>query len=701
MVKKMTQRITEYFGCNVFSDQVMESVLPRDIYKSIRHSIDQGLALDPGISDVVADAMKEWALDQGATHFTHWFQPMTNITAGKHDSFLEVDRAGNVILNFSGKSLIKGEPDASSFPNGGLRNTFEARGYTAWDCTSPAFVRDGTLFIPTAFYAYTGQALDLKTPLLRSISALSSAGVRLLRAIGNTSVKKVLPTVGAEQEYFLIDRAMYEKRLDLKICGRTLFGARPPKGQEMDDHYCGRIRLRVAEFMRQLDEELWKLGVLSKTKHNEAAPAQHELAPIFSMSNIATDHNQLTMEMMRIVAKKNDLVCLLHEKPFAFVNGSGKHNNWSVSTDSGINLLEPGKTPHENMQFLLIIAAVITAVDKHADLVRLSAASAGNDHRLGGNEAPPAIISIALGTALTDMLTRLADADDPISVEAKRLEVGVATLPPFYLDDSDRNRTSPFAFTGNKFEFRMVGSSASIAAANFVLNSIVADVFCEFAEKLEKEPSENKNHAMVEIIQNAVKLHGRVIFNGNNYGETWVEEAEKRGLPNLKNTVEAADAWLNPDNIALFERQQVFSKEECESRHEILLETYCKVITIEADTMIEMVARQLLPATILFAGKIAKSVNDMADAGALNQTAVTLLNNLSIGIDNISICAEALKIQLAAAAQMADRTACAEHLCGHVLPKMEELRKTVDYVETKVSDKSWPVPTYTDLLYRI
>ena len=545
------------FGCKVFNDAVMCEKLSKNTYKSLRRSIDLGLPLEPEVADVVATAMKDWAVELGATHFTHWFQPMTSFTAGKHDSFISPQKDGKVILEFSGKELIVGEPDASSFPNGGLRNTFEARGYTSWDCTSPAFVRDNTLYIPTAFYSYTGEALDTKTPLLRSMEALNKQALRVLKAFGNKTATHVTPTVGAEQEYFLIDREKYEQRLDLKLCGRTLLGAKPPKGQEMEDHYCGRIRLRVASFMKQLDEALWELGVTSKTEHNEAAPAQHELAPVFESVNVACDHNQLTMEVMREVAKKNGLACLLHEKPFDGVNGSGKHNNWSLSTNDGQNLLDPGKTPYENLQFLVFLSAVIIGVDKYADLLRMSAANTGNDFRLGGHEAPPTIISIFLGEQLTHVLENIADGANPDQTPSCVLETGVATLPKLPKDDSDRNRTSPFAFTGNKFEFRMVGSSASISIANYALNTIVADSLLEIADRLEN--CADFDGEIQKIVRDAIKTHGKVIFNGNNYTDDWVVEAEKRGLPNLSNTFDAIGAMVEPKNIALMERHHVMN----------------------------------------------------------------------------------------------------------------------------------------------
>lgn len=684
------------FGCKVFSDSAMREYLPPEIYASLKESIEVGQSLNPEIADTVATAMKEWAIENGATHYTHWFQPMTNITAGKHDSFLSTQKDGSVFLNFKGKELIKGEPDASSFPSGGLRNTFEARGYTAWDCTSPAFVRDGTLYIPTAFCSYTGEALDTKTPLLRSMSVISEQALRFLRLFGNHTSKRVNATVGAEQEYFLVDRDMYEKRLDLKICGRTLFGARPPKGQEMDDHYFGRIRLKVAEFMRQLDEELWQLGVTSKTKHNEAAPAQHELAPIFDTVNIACDHNQLTMETMRIVAKKNHLACLLHEKPFQGVNGSGKHNNWSLSTDDGINLLEPGKTPYENMQFLVFLSAVIEAVDKHADLLRMSAAVAGNDHRLGGHEAPPAIISVFLGEQLTSILEQAAKGLLPAQQNGMTLLDDVPTLPTLQKDDSDRNRTSPFAFTGNKFEFRMVGSSASIACANYVLNTIVAESLERICNRLESALDFDSEVRI--ILAEIYEKHSRVIFNGNNYTAEWVEVAKKRGLPNLSNTVDAVAAIVAPHNVEVLGRYKVLSKVECESRYEIMLENYAKVITIEANTMLEMTKRQILPSVIEFAGKIAQSAVSLQKAGAENSALFELTSKLSGHITAISAACEALDRAVSLGGNTAQNAVyCRDTLC----PCMKALRDAADSAETDVASVSWPMPNYTDLLHRV
>lgn len=695
----MSTNFAEIFACRVFNDAVMRDKLPKDTYKCLKRSIDEGLPLDSSIADVVASAMKDWAVEQGATHYTHWFQPMTNITAGKHDSFLTPQRDGRVILEFSGKELVKGEPDASSFPSGGLRNTFEARGYTTWDCTSPAFVRDGTLYIPTAFCAYTGEALDTKTPLLRSMQVISEQSLRILKLFGNYTSKRVIATVGAEQEYFLIDREKYEKRLDLKICGRTLFGARPPKGQEMDDHYCGRIRLRVAQFMRQLDEELWKLGVTSKTKHNEVAPAQHELAPVFTSANIGCDANQLTMEMMRIVAKKNGLACLLHEKPFEGVNGSGKHNNWSLSTDDGLNLLDPGKTPYENIQFLIFLCAVISGVDKYADLLRTAAASPGNDHRLGANEAPPAIISIFLGDQLTDVLNRIAHGDAPAENASGILETGVATLPQLPKDDSDRNRTSPFAFTGNKFEFRMVGSSASIAPANYILNTIVAESLALFADRL--EAAYDFDHEIKAIISDTMKEHGKIIFNGNNYTEEWVAEAKRRGLPNLSNTVDAICSMTEEKNLAVFEKFNVMSRTEALSRYEIMLENYAKILNIEANAMIEMTKRQILPACMEFAGKIAAANNALEKSGTASSAVKKLLVKLTADMDEIDVSLGHLENALNQAHHIENVKEDAVYYRDVVYTAMKKLRISVDKTEEVVSSDAWPMPNYTDLLHRV
>ena len=690
--------ISALFGSRVFNDAVMRQRLPKRVYDSLKLTNRDGSALDPAIADIVAGAMKDWAIEHGATHYTHWFQPMTNVTAGKHDSFLSPTSDGSVIMEFSGKSLVMGEPDASSFPSGGLRNTFEARGYTAWDPTSPAFLRDNTLYIPTAFCSYTGEALDQKTPLLRSMQALSREALRVLRLFGNATAHRVISAVGAEQEYFLVDRAIYEQRLDLKICGRTLFGARPPKGQELDDHYCGRIRLRVSEFMHQLDDELWALGVTSKTKHNETAPAQHELAPVYASANIACDDNHLTMEMMRVTAKKLGLACLLHEKPFAGVNGSGKHNNWSLMTDDGLNLLDPGKTPWENVQFLTFLCAVLAAVHEYSDLLRLSAASPGNDCRLGGFEAPPAIISVFLGEPLTKILRDIANGRDIDEPAAVSLQMGVETLPNLRRDDSDRNRTSPFAFTGNKFEFRMVGASQSIAMANVMLNTAVADVLRGYADRLAQ--SDDFDAELKAIIAETVRDHLCVVFNGNSYTGEWVQEARRRGLPNLTTTVDAIESLLQEKNINLFERCGVFSETECRSRCDIMLEHYSKVISIEASTMLEMAKRQIFPACVRYTGRTAADYNAMRKAG-LEGAAVqrhlaeldTLTAEIRQAMDRLEACHTA-----------AQELPCHERavfMRDEILPAMEHLRLHCDRAETLMDRDAWPMPTYTDLLHRV
>lgn len=687
------------FACQVFHDGVMQQFLPRHTYEDFKQHIKQGQSIDPALAKVVADAMKDWAIQNGATHFTHWFQPMTNITAGKLDSFIDKAKNGEVIVAFSEKNLIAGEPDASSFPSGGLRNTFEARGYTMWDCTSPAFIHDQTLYIPTAFCSYTGDALDTKTPLLRSMTVIATQALRLIRLFGNTTSSRVVPTVGAEQEYFLIDRTLYEQRLDLKICGRTLLGAKPCKGQEMDDHYFGRLRLRVSKFMHELDEELWKLGITSKTKHNEVAPTQHELAPIYDSVNIACDQNQLTMETMRRVAKQNGLACLLHEKPFDYVNGSGKHNNWSLATDDGINLLDPGKNPYENIQFLVLLCAIITAVDQHADLLRLSTAIAGNDHRLGANEAPPAIISIFLGEQLTELLERIAVGTPPDRSKPSLIEMGVDALPSLPRDASDRNRTSPFAFTGNKFEFRMLGSSASISFTNCILNTIVGDVLETFTDRLEE--STDFDATVLEIICDTMKQHGRVIYNDNNYTAAWQEEAARRGLPNLVETVAATDALLAPHNIDVLRRHNVLSEVECASRYEIMLEHYSKTVTIEANTLLEMIRRQIIPATIAFLGDLSKTHLRLHQAGVQNKPVHALLTDVSDLLTRIMTHADQLDESLAAIPQTEDAKEVAVFTRDQLRPLMQLLRHDTDRLET-ISDRNrWPMPTYSDLLYRV
>ncbi len=695
-------KINEIFASNVFSDSVMKERLPKATYKALKKTIEKGTSLEPEVADIVASAMKDWAVEKGATHFTHWFQPMTGITAEKHDSFINPTSDGKVILEFSGKELIKGEPDASSFPNGGLRATFEARGYTAWDCTSPAFIKDDSLCVPTAFCSYNGEALDKKTPLLRSMEAISAQALRVLKALGNTTTKKVITTVGPEQEYFLIDKKMYDARKDLILTGRTLFGAKPSKGQELEDHYFGTIKQRISDFMKELDEELWKLGILAKTKHNEVAPAQHELAPIFSTTNISTDHNQLTMEIMKKVAAKHDLYCLLHEKPFAGVNGSGKHNNWSMGTDDGMNLLEPGNSPHENQQFLLFLCAIIKAVDEYPDLLRVSAANAGNDHRLGANEAPPAIISMFLGDQLTDVLEQIEKGPATSSISSSELTIGVNTLPPLPKDATDRNRTSPFAFTGNKFEFRMVPSSASIAGCNFVLNTIVAETLSEIAEKLEN--ATDLNAEIQSILNNIVKTHKRIIFNGNGYSDEWVVEAEKRGLPNIKSTVEAAKAMINPKNQAVLEKHGVLSKVEAESRYEITLENYNKIINIEALTTLEMAKRQIIPAVIQFTTSLAESINSIKATGinvdiSVQSELLTEVSALTASLSkNVKILEKAVEKADNFEGDIFDLGIMYRY---EVFEQMNTLREDADKLETIVDEDFWPLPTYGDMLFNI
>ncbi|MBE6884610.1 MAG: glutamine synthetase type III [Ruminococcaceae bacterium] len=687
------------FACQVFDEAAMKQRLSPSVFESLQNTQKLGNPLDPNLAEAVASAMKNWAIEMGATHYTHWFQPLTNITAGKHEAFLNRSRNGEIIMEFSGKALIKGEPDASSFPTGGLRATFEARGYTAWDPTSPAFVRDGTLYIPTAFCSYNGEALDAKTPLLRSIQSLSEQTMKILHLLGNTTSKSVLSMVGLEQEYFLVDREAYEKRLDLKICGRTLFGAKPPKGQELDDHYCGRIRLRVADFMRDLDERLWALGVISKVKHNEVAPAQHELAPVFSSANIACDHNQLTMEVMRQVAKEHGLACLLHEKPFEYVNGSGKHDNWSINTDDGINLLKPGKNPAENNQFLLFLSAVIAAVDRYADLLRVSAACPGNDERLGMNEAPPAIISINLGNHLYSILKNIASGRRAVSDKAHYLAIGVDALPSFTQDDSDRNRTSPFAFTGNRFEFRMLGSSQSPAFANVVLNAAVTEVLGEFETILKN--SEDIPDTIRSIVAQTMAEHGRVIFNGNNYTEEWRAEAHRRGLPEISNTVDAIDVLVDPKNIALFTKTNIFTEDECRSRHEILLENYEKVVFIEANTMHEMLTRQIIPAVTEYIGKVAHSFNELTKLGIENAELKSMISELSECASKLIAGGRDLEKLIAEGHAIEDTRETCQFLSKTLHPYMRSLRSYADRAETLLDSASWPFPNYTDLLFRV
>jgi len=692
----------DYFGTNVFNDAVMRERLPKATYKALRKTIDESLPLDTALAEVVASAMKDWAVEKGATHFTHWFQPLTGVTAEKHEAFIAPTEDGKVLIEFSGKDLIKGEPDASSFPSGGIRATFEARGYTAWDCTSPAFIKDGSLCIPTAFCSYTGEALDTKTPLLRSIEALSKQALRILKIFGNTTSSRVITTVGPEQEYFLIDKEKYYKRKDLIYTGRTLFGAKPPKGQELDDHYFGSLKENVSVFMKELDKELWKLGVSAKTKHNEVAPAQHELAPIFTTTNIATDHNQLTMEIMRKVALRQGLFCLLHEKPFAGVNGSGKHNNWSMATNDGLNLLEPGKTPHENAQFLVFLFAVVKAVDEYAELLRFAAAVPGNDHRLGANEAPPAIISIFLGDQLTDILEQIENGGAKSSIQGGELKIGVTTLPTLPKDSTDRNRTSPFAFTGNKFEFRMVGSSASTATANYVLNTIVAEVLDEIAAKLEN--AEDLGGKIQEILKEIAVNNKKIIFNGNGYSDEWVGEAEKRGLPNIPSTVEAAKALLVEKNLRVMEKHGVLSRVEMQSHYEIALENYIKTINIEALTMLEMAKRQILPAVIKYAGKLAESINSINATGLDIDTSAQaeLLTEVSKLASSLKVNIKGLESAVEAAADMHENIYDQGYFYRYsIFEKMGILRADADKLETIVDREYWPIPTYGELLFNV
>lgn len=691
--------IPALFGSMVFNDKVMKERLPKDTYRSLRRTIATGKHLDLDVANVVANAMKNWAIEKGATHFTHWFQPLTGVTAEKHDSFIS-PQGDNVIMEFSGKELVKGEPDASSFPSGGLRATFEARGYTAWDPTSYAFVKDGTLYIPTAFCSYSGEALDKKTPLLRSMEAIDKQALRILKLFGNTDAKRVITTIGPEQEYFLIDKEMFQKRPDLMYCGRTLFGARPPKGQELEDHYFGAIKPRVAAFMKDLDEELWKLGVLAKTKHNEVAPAQHELAPIFGTTNVATDHNQITMELLKTVATKHGLTCLLHEKPFAGVNGSGKHNNWSISTDTGINLLEPGDTPSQNAQFLLFLTAVIKAVDEYQDLLRVSVASAGNDHRLGANEAPPAIVSIFLGEELTEILEALENGTLYQDKGKVQMEIGAAVLPHFPKDNTDRNRTSPFAFTGNKFEFRMLGSSFSIAGPNIVLNTIVAEALAQFADILEK--SENLKEDLNKLILENIKKHKRIIFNGNNYSDEWVKEAEKRGLLNLKTTPEALPCFIDEKNIQLFTKHKVYTETEMHSRYEILLENYCKTLHIEALTMLDMVKKFVIPAVVNYQSDLADTVlKKKSITGVTSGLEEAMLSKISRLSDNLYKKLEDLESAVLQLKDFTDSLEMAKFCREGIFMKMQTLRGVVDELEALAGKKYWPLPTYGEILYSV
>ncbi len=698
--------VADIFGENVFNDAVMRERLPKKTYQKMKEVISQGRDLDLETADVVAHEMKEWAIEKGATHYTHWFQPLTGVTAEKHDSFITAPMSnGKVLMSFSGKELIKGEPDASSFPSGGLRATFEARGYTAWDCTSPAFVRQdaagATLCIPTAFCSYTGEALDQKTPLLRSMEAVSKQAVRLLRLFGNQTSNRVTSSVGAEQEYFIVDREKYLQRKDLIYTGRTLFGAMPPKGQEMDDHYFGAIRERIAAYMKDVNIELWKLGVSAKTQHNEVAPAQHELAPIYAEANVAVDHNQLIMETLKKVAGRHGLQCLLHEKPFAGVNGSGKHNNWSLVTDDGINLLDPGKTPHENIQFLLVLACVLRAVDEHADLLRESAADVGNDHRLGANEAPPAIISIFLGEQLQDVLTQLIDTGAAThSITGAKLETGVKTLPDFMKDATDRNRTSPFAFTGNKFEFRMVGSQDSVGEPNIVLNTIVAEAFADACDVLEK--ADDFDLAVHDLIKKLVTEHQRIVFNGNGYSDEWVAEAEKRGLPNIKSMVDAIPALTTDKAINLFERFGVFTRAELESRAEVEYELYAKEINIEAKTMIDIAGKQIIPAVIKYATELGNSINTIKSACDADVSVQTeMLMEVSDLLAETKMNLARLEDTVAKGLTMEENEARARFYHDEVFRAMEELREPVDKLEMLVDKEAWPMPSYGDLIFEV
>ena len=694
-------KIPELFGTMVFNDKTMKERLPKETYKALRKTIKEGKRLDPSVTNIVASVMKDWAVENGATHFTHWFQPMTGITAEKHDSFLSPDGEGSVIMEFTGKDLVKGEPDASSFPSGGLRATFEARGYTAWDPTSYAFIKGNTLCIPTAFCSYGGEALDKKTPLLKSMEVINKQALRILRLFGNTTATRVDSTVGAEQEYFLIDKDMYDKRRDLVYCGRTLFGARSPKDQQKDDHYFGTLKPRVQAFMADLDEELWKLGVYAKTEHNEVAPAQHELAPIFTSTNIATDQNQLTMEYLKTVANRHGMACLLHEKPFAMINGSGKHNNWSLSTNTGENLLNPGKTPEENAQFLLFLTAVIVAVDKHQDLLRISVASAGNDHRLGASEAPPAIISMFLGEELTDILMALEHNEIYVREDASELKIGAKVLPTFFRDTTDRNRTSPFAFTGNKFEFRMLGSTFSLACPNIMLNTIVAETLDDFATKLEN--AKDFDAELNSILKTSLKEHERIIFNGNNYSDEWLEEAEKRGLLNLKTTADALPYYISKKNIDLFTKYGIYTESEVHSRYEIVLEEYSKTINIEAMTMSEMVKKDIIPAIMAYVSELSETAaNKKAISPDLaSDFEVSMIQRLSLMTKVLYDKVAALDEALIAVREIEDIAENAKSYKNDILPIMQEIRATADEAELIVAKKYWPFPTYGDLLFSV
>ena len=699
----MAQSIPELYGSLVFNDKIMRTKLPKDMYKALKKTIQNGTHLELDVANSVAVAMKEWAIENGATHYTHWFQPMTNFTAEKHDSFISPTSDGQVIMEFSGKELVKGEPDASSFPSGGLRATFEARGYTAWDPTSPAFIKDRTLYIPTAFCSYSGEALDKKTPLLRSMDALNVEALKVLRLLGNTEIRHITTTVGPEQEYFLVDKELYKQRKDLIFCGRTLIGAPAPKGQEMEDHYFGTLKPRVAAYMHDLDEELWKLGIPAKTKHNEVAPAQHELAPVFDTTNVAVDHNQLTMEIMKKVADKHGMVCLLHEKPFEGINGSGKHNNWSMTTDTGVNLLDPGKTPAENTQFLVFLVAVIKAVDDYADLLRISVASAGNDHRLGANEAPPAVVSIFLGDELTEVLKAIENDEFFAGHGAIQMDIGAKVLPHFVKDNTDRNRTSPFAFTGNKFEFRMLGSSASVANPNIILNTAVAEVLGQFAEKLSGVPADEMDKAVHNLLKETIIAHKRVIFNGNGYTDEWIEEAEKRGLYNLKSTPDALEMFISPKNEELLTKHKIFTNGELHSRYEIKLENYVKTLHIESCTMAEIIQKDMLPGVTTYMEQVAQTaalkksvVSDISVA-----TEAAMLTKLTALSEAMTAGLETLKEDTAKAEACEDLLESAKAYQSTVLTDMETLRKSADEAEALLPESVLPYPTYGKLLFSI
>jgi glutamine synthetase len=695
------EAVTDVFGSNAFNDQVMRERLPKDVYESLKKTISGNQPLDRALADVIANAMKDWAIEKGATHFCHWFQPMTGSTAEKHDSFISPTPEGGTTMEFSGKELCQGEPDASSFPSGGLRATFEARGYTAWDCTSPVFVKeDGknvTLYIPSAFCSYTGLALDKKTPMLRSMDALNKQVMRVLRALGNETSQHVRPTLGPEQEYFLIDRSFYEKRPDLVLTGRTLFGAASPRGQEMDDHYFGTLHERVASYMHEVNTELWKLGVSAKTQHNEVAPAQYELAPVFGTANIATDHNQLTMETLQKVATRHGFVCLLHEKPFAGVNGSGKHNNWSMVTDDGINLLNPGETPHDNMVFLVMLCAVVRAVDKYAGLLRASVANAGNEHRLGANEAPPAIVSIFLGDQLTDIFEQLAASGAKTSKQGGELKLGISTLPPLPKDCTDRNRTSPFAFTGNKFEFRMVGSTQSTAGPTFVLNTIVADTLAEIADELEK--AKDVKTCAQGILKRIAIEHSRIIYNGDNYTEEWVKEAKKRGLPNIRSTVESLKTIMDQENVRVFEKHKVLSKAELAARTEVFLESYSMIINIESQTMLNIAMRQILPAVARYSERLGNAVCAVKNAGVVADTQVSMLREICELMKSLQCGVEVLDEAVAKASDIEDFAKQAEDYKDSVIPAMQAVRQSADELEKIVDADLWPLPTYAEMLF--